>query len=342
MKSKKTAKLSLKTVLIIIGFPIYIWSVTAIYFLPTPFPWIWLRILIMIMVGTGIPTALFIFKLNKHSFIGSYAVFALIIVLFTLKAPSNDRNWTLSVAKLPNVTINDNLITVKNVRNFNYRSPEDFDVRYYKKTYDVNKLNTLWLALSYWDGHKAIAHAIFSFGFKNGDYLAVSNEVRLRKGTEMSLLDGIFNEYENIYILADENDVLKLRTNFRKEEVYLYQVTPQKGKDDIRKFFLYLMKKIVEIENKPQFYNTFTNNCLTSMLHDFSTAVDRKMIFDIRIIKNGYFDELLYERNVIKTWGLPFKELKKQRHINQYVEKDPSNYSIKIRTAPTGEETVRR
>jgi hypothetical protein len=288
----------------------------------------------MIIAGVGIPTILFIFKSNRLSLIASYSSFALIILLFSLKKPSNDRDWASSVAKLPCVAIKDNLVTVKNVRNFNYRSEDDFDINYYPKTYDIDKLETLWLTLSYWDGNTNIAHAIFSFGFKGGDYLAVSNEVRLRKNSEMSLLDGIFNEYEDIYILADENDVLKLRTNFRKEEVYLYQVTPKKGIHDIRKFFLYLMKKIVDLEKKPQFYNTLTNNCLTSMLHDFSAALDRKIQFDIRIIKNGYFDELLYERDVIKTWGLTFRELKKQRHINQYVKDDPSNYSKKIRKPP--------
>lgn len=332
----KSAKRSVKTTLIIIGIPIYAWSLTAIYYLPNLFPWIWLRITLMIIMGAGIPAALFIFKSNKQSLIASYASFALIIVLFSLKAPSNDRDWAVSVARLPRININNNLITVKNVRNFNYRSPEDFDVRYYKKTYDVKKLETLWLALSHWDGHQDIAHAIFSFGFANGDYLVVSSEVRLQQGQKMSTLGGIFKECEIIYILTDETDALKLRTNYRKEEVFLYQITPKKGVEDISVFFLYLMEIIKKLETQPQYYNTITNNCLTSLLRDFSEAVDRSMQFDIRMIKNGYFDELLYERHAIKTWGLPFKELKKQRHINQYVTDDPSNYSIKIRTPPGG------
>ena len=336
----KKVRGSAKAGLIIIGFPIYAWSLIAIYYLPTLFPWIWLRITLMIIMGAGIPVALFIFKSNKQSLLASYASFALIIILFSFKTPSNDRDWAVSVDRLPLVTINKNLITVKNVRNFNYRSPEDFDIRYYKKTYDVDKLETLWLALSYWDGHKDIAHAIFSFGFANGDYLVVSSEVRLQKGKEMSELGGIFKECEIIYILTDETDVLKLRTNYRKEEVFLYEITPKKGIVDIREFFLHLMDIIKGLETQPQFYNTITNNCLTSLLHDFSVALDRNIRFDIRIIKNGYFDELLYERKVIKTWGLPFKELKQQRHINQYVEDDPSNYSIKIRKPPEGGEEV--
>lgn len=334
MEKKKTAGISFKIILIIIGCPIYLWCIGAIYFLPMFFPWIWLRVLTTTLFAVGIPLSLIYFKCHKYSLIGSYTACLLVIIGFQFKRPSNDRDWQVSVAKLPYVDIKDHSVVVHNIRNFNYRSTEDFDVRYYDQIFDINKLESLDLALSYWDGNTSVAHAIFSFGFEGGNYLAVSNEVRLTKGKEMSLLGGIFNESEIIYILASEEDVLKLRTNYRQEEVYLYRVYPKGGKDAIRNFFLYLMNKIDSLENHPQFYNTITTNCLTSLLHDFEVANDRKITFDIRMIKNGYFDELLYERGVLETYGLPFSELKKQRHINQYVEKDPTNYSKKIRTPP--------
>lgn len=144
----------------------------------------------------------------------------------------------------------------------------------------------------------------------------------------------MFNEYGIIYILADEEDVIKLRTNIRKEEVYLYQVLPKVGKEGIRTFFLYVMRKIQSFERNPRFYNTVTNNCLSSLLNDFIVANHRQAPYDIRIIKNGYYDELLYEFGLLDTWGLPFDELRRQRHINQYVSESTDNYSEKIRTPP--------
>lgn len=334
MDKKKTFRISLKTLLIIIGIPVYLWCLIALYFIPFVMPWIWLRVLLIVLMGAGIPLALILFKSNKYSLISSYAVFLLVIIVYSFKSPSNDRDWALSVAKLPRIDFKDNLVIVRNVRNFKYRSVEDFDAIYYDKIYDINKLKSLDLILSYWDGKTSVAHAIFSFGFENGDYLAVSNEVRLTKGEKMSLLGGIFNEYEIIYILSDENDVIKLRTNYRKEDVYLYRVKPKRGIEDIKAYFIYLMKKIDSLEENPKFYNTLATNCLTSQLHDFQSACNRQIRFDIRLIKNGYFDQLMYERGALQTWGLTFPELKKQRYINQYVTEDSSNFSRKIRTPP--------
>jgi uncharacterized protein DUF4105 len=335
MDKKKTARISFKTLLIIIGGPIYLWCLVALYFLPFVLPFIWLRVLMMILMGIGVPLTLIFFKCNKYSLISSYVVFLLVITVFSFKSPSNDRDWVLSVAKLPFVEIKGNLFSIHNIRNFKYRTVDDFTVEYYNRTFDVNKLNSLYLALSYWDGNKDIAHAIYSFGFEDGKYLAISSEIRMTKGTEQSMLGGIFNEYEIIYILADEEDVLKLRTNYRKEEVYLYNVQPKGGIDDIRKFFIYVMKKIDTFEDKPKFYNTLTTNCLTSLLHDFAVSAQRSIQFDFRLISNGYFDELMYERGVLETGGLSFPELKKQRYINQYVEGNTINYSKKIRAPLT-------
>ena len=328
-KMKKKKIFILKSALFVIGTLFYLWCIPALYF--SFLPWIWLRIAFATLFTVAIPVVLVIFRCNKKSIIGVYISFLLVICFFHFKRPSNDRDWVTSVAVLPSVEINDNLFDIHNIRNFKYRSENDFSVRYYDRTFDLNKLNALYISLSYWDGNKNIAHAIYSFGFDDGKYLAISSEIRMTKGREQSLLGGLFNEYEIIYILADEEDVLKLRTNYRKEEVFMYHVKPKGGIADVRKFFVYVMEKVDTFEERPKFYNTFTTNCLTSLLHDFATAVHKSIKFDFRLIENGYFDELMYERGVIETGGLSFPELKKQRHINQYVKKNTINYSQKIR-----------
>lgn len=249
----------LKITLLIVGSLFYLWSLPAIYFLHFMPTCGWIRAIIVFIFAIAIPALLLFYKFSRNSFIATYVIFMIVIILFNFKAPRNDRDWQESVAILPEVEFKDNnLIIVKNIRDFKYKSVDDFKVEYYNKIFDINHLETLNLILSYWDGNKNIAHAIYSFGFKNGDHLAISSEIRMTKGIEQSLLGGMFNEYELIYILADEEDVIKLRTNYRKEEVYLYKIKPKGGIEAIKNFFTYVMHKVNTFEDTPEFYNTFT------------------------------------------------------------------------------------
>ena len=49
-----------------------------------------------------------------------------------------------------------------------------------------------------------------SFGFAGGDHIAVSVETRPEKGEAYSAIGGFFKQFEVIYILAEERDVLQL------------------------------------------------------------------------------------------------------------------------------------
>ena len=184
--------------------------------------------------------------------------------------------------------------------------------------------------LSYWDGNKAIAHSILSFNFSNGDHLAVSVETRLEKGESQENLNGFFKQYELIYILADEKDVLRLRTNFRKEEVFLYPTTIPD--EYVRKMFDIVVERVNSIARQPEFYNALTENCFTSLARNFSKISPPKNPFDYRRLANGYSDEMLYENGKIDS-KLNFEETKRMHHINQYVQDIPgsSDYSALIR-----------
>lgn len=313
----------------IITLLLYFWSIPSLYY---NLPWTWLKITGSILFALGAPAALIIFKPRRRTFF-IIAVLTLAITIWQQAVPAtNDRDWKTSVARLPQIAINDNEVKITNIRDFDYHSETDFTPRYYSRNFNLNELITLDYILSYWDGNKAIAHSIFSFGFKNGDYLAVSVEIRSSKNQKQSFLKGIFNQYELIYILADERDVLRLRSNFRKEQVYLYRV--KSNIPLLRKVFVKIISRAAELQKHPRFYNTLKNNCLTSLLADLRQAQGRQYHFDYRFILNGYSDALLYDKNVLITGGLPFKALKKRRHINQYVENDPNaaiDFSHKIR-----------
>ena len=320
--------------LIIVTLLLYLWSIPSLYF---NLPWTWLKISGCIIFAVGAPTALIVLKPRRTIFfIISFLSLAITIWQQAIP-PTNDRNWKVSVARLPQVSIKDNDVKISNIRNFDYRSETDFTPRYYSKHFNLDEIKTLDYILSYWDGNKAIAHIIFSFGFKNGDHLAVSVETRLAKEQEQSLLSGIFNQYTIIYILSDERDVVRLRTNFRKEQVYLYRVKIAPAQ--LRKIFVKIVKRAADLQEHPRFYNTVKHNCMTTLLADLRSAQGKKYQFDYRFIMNGYSDKLLYDNDVIANGGLPFKKLKELRHINQYVENDPEaaiDFSHKIRPPNSG------
>jgi Domain of unknown function (DUF4105) len=315
--------------LVIITFMLYCWSILSLYF---NLPWEWLKISGSILLAVAVPVLLIVLKPRRRTFFIISAVVLAITVWQQSIPPSNDRDWKISVARIPQISINGNEVKISNIRNFDYRSVTDFTPRYYTRTFNLDNISSLDYILSYWDGNKAIAHTIFSFGFNNGDYLAVSVETRLSKKQKQSTLSGIFNQYEMIYILSDERDVIRLRTNFRKEQVYLYRLksTP----DLLKKIFLKIIKQAADLQKHPRFYNTVKHNCLTTLQADLRRALGKKYHFDYRFIMNGYSDKLLYDKNVFMSGGFPFEALKKIRHINQYVENDPDaavNFSSKIR-----------
>jgi hypothetical protein len=246
-------------------------------------------------------------------------------------SPSNERQWQPDVAKLPYATVDGDMVTVHNIRNFDYRSEFDFSPSYYSKTYDLNKLEGIDLFAVYWMG-PAIAHTIMSFNFGDRDYLAVSIEARKELNEGYSTIKGFFRQYELTYIVADERDVIRLRTNYRKnprEDVYLYRLKPPK--ENVRRLFLKYIRKINELQKKPEFYNTLLDNCTTAIW--FNSRVNpRHLPFSWKILLSGYLPEYIYESHGLDT-RLPFDELQRQAYINtvaQAADQSP-DFSQRIR-----------
>ena len=155
----------------------------------------------------------------------SLCAFALLVFLFFRIPASNERDWQTDVSVTPHATIKGDSITIHGVRNFAYRTETDFTPRWETRTYDLSKLDSVDLIAVYWAG-KAIAHIMVSFGFAGKDYLAVSIETRKEKGESYSTLAGFFRQYELYYVVADERDVVGVRTTYRQpqEDVYIYRV----------------------------------------------------------------------------------------------------------------------
>jgi len=246
--------------------------------------------------------------------------------------PSNERDWQPEVARLAYATVDGDLVTVHNIRNFDYRTETDFTPAYYVRTYDLNKLDSADLVAVYWMG-PAIAHLFLSFGFGD-DHLAVSIEARKEKGEGYSSAKGFFRQYELYYVVADERDVIRVRTNYRKdppEDVYVY---PLRGpRENIRRLFLEYVRKMNALREHPEFYNTLTTNCTTAIL--MNTRVNPGSLpFSWKVLLSGYTPAYVYEAGRMDQ-SLSFEELKRRSLINaaaQAADQAP-DFSRRIRAA---------
>ena len=254
--------------------------------------------------------------------------------------PSNEREWQPEVARLAYATVEGDMVTVHNIRNFDYRTETDFTPAYYDRTYDLKKLDSADLVAVYWMG-PAIAHLLLSFGFGD-DHLAISIEARKEKGEGYSSAKGFFRQYELYYVVADERDVVRVRTNYRKdppEDVYVYPL--RVPRENIRRVFLEYVRKMNALRARPEFYNTLTTNCTTAIL--MNTRVNPGSLpFSWKVLLSGYTPAYVYESGRIDQ-SLPFEELQRRSLVNaaaQAADQAP-DFSRRIRAGLPGTASAR-
>lgn len=247
--------------------------------------------------------------------IGAFAaIFATFLVFWSRIEPSNDRSWQPDVARLAHAEIEGDRVTIHNIRNFDYRSDVDYTPRYYDKTFDLRELDEVDLIAVYWMGD-AIAHVMVSFGFAGRDFVTVSIETRKEVGESYDTIRGFFRQYELIYVVGDERDLIRLRTRYRKdptEDVYLYRTGVPI--ENVRRLFLDYLREINALEDEPAFYNTGTTNCTTNVFRHTKVNPGPHN-FSWKILLSGYAPEYVYDRGGLDT-RLPFAELKRISHIN--------------------------
>jgi hypothetical protein len=263
--------------------------------------------------------------------LGFALAFVLVLIVWGSATPSNDRDWQPEVAVLPYATIDGDRVTVHNIRNFDYRTETDFTPAYYDRTFDLGRLDRVDLIAVYWMG-PAIAHIFLSFGF--GDvHLPISIEVRKTRSKEYSTVAGFFRQYELYYVVGDDRDVIRVRTNYRKsptEDVYMFRVVGAPIEHG-RRVFLDYMREINSLKERPQFYNTLTTNCTTMILAHATVNPDHVPL-SWKILLSGYAPEYVYEMGRFDR-SLPFAELKRRGHINAVAQAadQASNFSQRIR-----------
>jgi len=263
------------------------------------------------------------------------AVLALAAAWWFSRRPSNDRNWQADNANTAYAEIAGDRVTIHNLRNCDYRTEGDYTCAWETRSYDLSQLRGIDIFITWW-GSQWIAHPILSFDFGEEGHVAMSAETRDVVGQGYSAILGFFRQYTLIVIASDERDVIRLRTNYRKnEEVYLFRTAAPPAL--ARKVFLDYMQRVNGLRVRPEWYNAMTNNCTTNIAISAHEANLRTRL-DWRLLLNGKMDELMYEHGDLVTGGLPLAALKQQAHINaaaQAADKSP-DFSKLIRAGRVG------
>jgi hypothetical protein len=263
----------------------------------------------------------------------------IIIVIFIISLiginlitkPSNTRVWNDDQKILPFAEIHNDTVVIHNIRNFSYASTTSYTPSYYDKIFNANSIKKVWYIVEPFSGVPGSAHTFLSFEFENNQFLAISIEIRKEKGESFNPIKGIFNQYELTYVIADEKDVIKLRSNYRKDTVYLY---PAKGtQEGFKLLFLDMLTRANNLKEHPEFYNTITNNCTTNIVKHVNKVSSGSIpFFTLQAIFPEYSDKLAYKLGLIDT-TLPFEEARVRYRINDKAIKyaDDTNFSTKIR-----------
>lgn len=228
----------------------------------------------------------------------------------TLK-PSNNGDWQPDVAQLAWADVNGDEFTFYNVRNCDYRTATDYTPHWETRTVRLSQITGIDLAIDYW-GSPWIAHPIVSFQFADAPPLCFSIETRKTVGQSYSTIGGLYRQYTLIYLVSDERDVIRLRTNYRNEDIYLYHLTIAPAR--ARERFLEYVRSLNALRTQPRWYNATTTNCTTAIRSQHPRS--ERIPWDWRILLNGKGDELLYDDGALVTGGLPFAELKQRSLID--------------------------
>ncbi len=254
-----------------------------------------------------------------------------LLILWIIPQPSHSRDWKIPQAVLPTAEIKGNLLSVQNLRDFHYRTRDDFDIRYINDTFDLTKLEKVWFVVSHFSEFEGAAHTMLSFEFSDGKTLSISIESRQEKDEDFSPFWGLLKHFEMIYVLGTESDLLQLRTNFREERVYFYpaEITPEKAQKLLKDF----IARVQKIEKTPEFYNTLFNNCTNQIVAHIKSFSDKKLPFTLSTLFPGYSDEYAYNLGLIPN-DIPLEILREKYRIDNRTKNftDQANFSESIRS----------
>ena len=250
------------------------------------------------------------------------------VYVWVVERPSNHRDWSEDQRILPKARFDGERVTIENVRNFVYRSESEYEPRYETRTYDLDRLDSVWFIVERF-GKPAIAHTLLSFGFGD-EFVAISVEIRKERGESYSPLKGLLRNYELMYVVADERDAIGLRTHHRRDVVYLYPV--KTSRERMRATFVDMLSRANKLAAEPEFYNTLTSTCTTNIVRHVNTISPRRVPFSHRVLLPAWSDRLAYDLGLIPN-DEPFHIVQAAHRVDQIAQSAPidDDFSIRIR-----------
>ncbi|MFN7291668.1 MAG: DUF4105 domain-containing protein [Pirellula sp.] len=232
--------------------------------------------------------------------------------MFNKEAQSVGRVWRPDLAILPFSEFHGNEITIRHVRNCRYRTEEDYDVRHYDLRFLLTDVVSVDFIVVPFKETTLLAHTMFSFGLRTGEQFCISVEARLDQGESYSAIGGLRKKYELIYVIADERDVIPLRTNTRDVEVFLYRGNA--NSEQAQNLLVDMLARSNKLQREPEFYDLINNNCTTNLVSHVNQLRPGRVPFDWRVVLPGHSDRLAYELGLIQSAG-SFEQTKKMANI---------------------------
>ncbi|WP_305804339.1 DUF4105 domain-containing protein [Stenotrophomonas sp. YIM B06876] len=256
-------------------------------------------------------------------------MFGLMLGWWSTITPSQDRAWADDVAQPLRAAVHGQRLVVENVRDFTWRTESDYDIRWQRREYDLAQLQSADLILSYWMG-PAIAHTLVSFGFADGRQLVFSLEIRKQRGESFSALGGFFRKFETVLVAADERDIVRVRSNVRGEDVYLYRIHGL-SQPDLQELLRAYVSEGDALLRAPRFYNTLTSNC-TTVAFELMRRIAPGLPLDYRLLLSGYLDRYAFDMGGL-TPGTDFQRLRERGRITGRALQagDSADFSRRIR-----------
>jgi hypothetical protein len=222
-------------------------------------------------------------------------------------------------------------VRITGVRNFQYRTGNEFIPRYEEREISLSHLIGVDFFVSYWSEGLLVGHTFLSFVFDNAPPLSISIETRPEVGEGYDPVASLFKQYELIYVVGEERDIVGVRTNYRGERVYLYRLNASLA--DARQLLMIYLARINELADQPEFYHLLSNSCTINIIR-YANAAGREGRLDIRHVFNGLIDQYLFYSGRIDT-TLPFAELRRRSLINEAAQAadGAADFSQRIRAS---------
>ena len=303
------------------------WASLAIYY--SNLPWPWLRLALAVAFAAFAAWTFWMSR-QRYTRVALAITYLGVVAWWIAIPPSHDRNWRPEFAVMPRAVIDGDRVRLTGVRNFDYRTRHDFTVRYEEREVQLSHLTGLDFYVSYWS-EGLVGHTFLSFILDNAPPLSISIETRPEVGEGFAPVASMFKQFELIYVVGSERDLVGVRTNHRRETTYLYRLNT--SAEDARRLLLIYLARINELADRPEFYHLLSNNCTLNIIR-YANAAGRQGRFDLRHLFNGLIDSYLYHSGRVNT-DLPFDELRRRSLINAAAQAagDTPDFSRRIRAS---------